>query len=196
MPDFSTREVALSVHNGLKIELYRGEQRLTTAAFFEELASDDSFRYYFNGLLSNGPYPAFFWETPAMKGSTLQRNFEMVMIDSPILAMRKPDPVTFRAYFKSSGETAVFPSLRNDALLMVPSPQTSFDAYPHIGAFVRQAPLEQIDQYWKVVAQQVLQTVDKEWRWLSTSGMGVSWLHVRLDSRPKYYVYKPYKLAH
>ncbi|MGI9175867.1 MAG: DUF6940 family protein [Rhodothermales bacterium] len=23
--------------------------------------------------------------------------------------------------------------------------------------------------------------------WLSTAGGGVSWLHVRLDSRPKYY---------
>lgn len=29
--------------------------------------------------------------------------------------------------------------------------------------------------------------------WVSTSGLGVSWLHVRLDSRPKYYTYAPYK---
>jgi len=29
--------------------------------------------------------------------------------------------------------------------------------------------------------------------WLSTSGLGVGWLHVRLDSRPKYYTYEPYK---
>ena len=29
--------------------------------------------------------------------------------------------------------------------------------------------------------------------WLSTSGLGVYWLHVRLDSRPKYYTYEPYK---
>jgi hypothetical protein len=30
--------------------------------------------------------------------------------------------------------------------------------------------------------------------WVSTAGMGVSWLHVRLDNRPKYYGYKPYRL--
>jgi len=27
----------------------------------------------------------------------------------------------------------------------------------------------------------------------STAGAGVSWLHVRLDDRPKYYGFKPYK---
>jgi hypothetical protein len=29
--------------------------------------------------------------------------------------------------------------------------------------------------------------------WLSTAGAGVSWLHVRLDDRPKYYGYAPYR---
>jgi hypothetical protein len=30
--------------------------------------------------------------------------------------------------------------------------------------------------------------------WLSTSGLGVYWLHVRLDTHPKYYQYQPYKV--
>jgi hypothetical protein len=30
--------------------------------------------------------------------------------------------------------------------------------------------------------------------WLSTAGDGIAWLHVRLDSRPKYYSYGPYRL--
>lgn len=29
--------------------------------------------------------------------------------------------------------------------------------------------------------------------WLSTAGMGVSWLHVRLDARPKYYGFAAYR---
>ena len=29
--------------------------------------------------------------------------------------------------------------------------------------------------------------------WVSTAGAGVSWLHVRLDDRPKYYGYQPYR---
>ncbi|MBX3248007.1 MAG: hypothetical protein KF901_12575 [Myxococcales bacterium] len=31
--------------------------------------------------------------------------------------------------------------------------------------------------------------------WLSTAGLGVDWLHVRLDARPKYYRHAPYKRA-
>ncbi len=31
--------------------------------------------------------------------------------------------------------------------------------------------------------------------WLSTAGAGVSWLHVRLDDRPKYYGHGPYRTA-
>jgi hypothetical protein len=29
--------------------------------------------------------------------------------------------------------------------------------------------------------------------WLSTNGDGVSWLHVRIDERPKYYTHGPYR---
>lgn len=29
--------------------------------------------------------------------------------------------------------------------------------------------------------------------WLNTAGGGVAWLHIRLDHRPKYYRYLPYK---
>ena len=29
--------------------------------------------------------------------------------------------------------------------------------------------------------------------WLSTSGAGVAWLHVRLDDRPKYIQHAPYR---
>jgi len=30
--------------------------------------------------------------------------------------------------------------------------------------------------------------------WLSTAGGGVSWLHVRLDDRPKYYHHAAYRV--
>jgi hypothetical protein len=29
--------------------------------------------------------------------------------------------------------------------------------------------------------------------WVSTSGLGVYWLYIRLDSFPKYYNFQPYK---
>ena len=29
--------------------------------------------------------------------------------------------------------------------------------------------------------------------WLSTNGLGVAWLHARIDARPKYYSHRPYR---
>jgi len=29
--------------------------------------------------------------------------------------------------------------------------------------------------------------------WVSTSGLGVAWLHVRVDSKPKYYSHEAYR---
>ena len=29
--------------------------------------------------------------------------------------------------------------------------------------------------------------------WFSTSGLGVTWVHLRLDERPKYITYAPYR---
>ena len=53
-----------------------------------------------------------------------------------------------------------------------------------------------VSALWSAVATEMLTRLerDKETRlWLSTSGMGVSWLHIRLDKYPKYYNYLPYK---
>jgi len=30
--------------------------------------------------------------------------------------------------------------------------------------------------------------------WISTAGLGVTWLHVRIDSSPKYYTHAPYRM--
>lgn len=44
-----------------------------------------------------------------------------------------------------------------------------------------------------MVAQQYLQRLGKGGTvWLSTSGLGVYWLHFRIDARPKYYQYSEF----
>ena len=70
------------------------------------------------------------------------------------------------------------------------------DCGAHIASFVREASREQVHSLFEAVGVEVeerLQEVSP--LWVSTSGMGVFWLHVRLDSRPKYYTYAPYKSA-
>lgn len=102
-----------------------------------------------------------------------------------------------------------FWNLGKDSLLVVPCPndseivpggRDSFQMYAHLAPFVRSKATEHIRALWSSVGQLALQMLLSPSRpaddklWISTSGLGVSWLHVRLDKRPKYYNYNPYKL--
>ena len=68
--------------------------------------------------------------------------------------------------------------------------------YAHLAAFVREAPETQVRAFGAAVGSAMLARMaevgDKP-IWLSTSGLGVAWLHARLYSRPKYYTHGPYK---
>lgn len=169
-----------------------------TVAFSDVLQgwqNDAMFRALFNAWLAESPYSAFRWETPPVTFDTLKQPFEFVLLDSPWLSCR-PDTEAFAEYFQQSPEqdVLVFPNLGGDALMVVPGPMTRISAYTHLAAFVREAPGGQQDQLWRVVGQAMTRRVNTTKPvWLSTAGGGVSWLHVRLDDRPKYYAYGPYR---
>jgi len=78
-------------------------------------------------------------------------------------------------------------------LLVVPSPQADDAAYAHIAAFTRNGPDPQNHALWQILGQTMQQRITNQPIWLNTEGSGVSWLHIRLDSRPKYYGFSPYK---
>ena len=71
--------------------------------------------------------------------------------------------------------------------MVVPCPLADPSAYGHLAAFIRHAPEEQRDALWRRIGEAMAQRVGMKPVWLSTAGAGVSWLHVRLDDRPKYY---------
>lgn len=158
--------------------------------------ADLRFRHFFNTLLASSSFNAFLWETPPITIDTLAQPFEFVLIDSPSFFRRPADPMTFRSYFvtESSGDGIVtFPSLYNDSTLIVPVPRGPVNAYGHLAAFIRQAPESQVDALWRVVSVAVASMIAHTPLWLSTAGGGVAWLHVRLDTRPKYYMFNSYR---
>jgi hypothetical protein len=157
----------------------------------------ETFRTFFNSLLADAPFPAFFWETPAVNQLTVKRPFEFVLVDSPQLAKVGSNSSAFASHFAaaSDGKAVVtFPNLRQDALLVVPCPQGPPSAYSHLAAFVRQAPESQQHCLWQTVGLTLQQQLQQQPIWLSTSGLGVYWLHVRLDSYTKYYSFQPYRV--
>jgi hypothetical protein len=138
-------------------------------------------------------FDAYRWETPAVTQFNIDREFECVLLDSPGLG-KNPDANAFSQYYRTHAvdDVAVFPNLGRDAILIVPSPVTSESAYGHLAAFNRLAPDHQKHSLWQRVGETMLRHVGEKPVWLNTAGGGVSWLHVRLDSRPKYYGYSPY----
>jgi hypothetical protein len=77
-------------------------------------------------------------------------------------------------------------------VLVVPAPRVAASAYGHIAAFVRNAPPEQIDLLFRRVAVAIEQRLTDKPLWVNTAGLGVPWLHVRLDSHPTYHRHRPF----
>ena len=157
--------------------------------------SNAAFRHFFNQLLAEAPWQAFFWEMPPVTRATQDQLFECVLVDSPALSGVHPDASAFADYFKDAEadtEVAGFTNLGCDAFLVAPRPLGDADLYPHLAAFVRGAPATRQQAFWQYLGAAVRERLSDQPLWLSTSGLGVYWLHARLDSFPKYYTYGPY----
>jgi hypothetical protein len=158
---------------------------------------DGKFWEFFAALISQSPFDAFFWETPPVTKQTLERSFEFVVVEGASLSRLRPDPSPFASHFSSrpSEEVLTFPNLGGDAVLVVPAPLAEPGCYTHLARFLRDAPRSQVDAFWRSTGLAMQERISAAPTWLSTAGMGVSWLHLRLDSRPKYYRHEPYKAS-
>lgn len=174
-----------------KYHLLNEERPFTTQQILQNWQSDESFRRFFINLLADAPFDAYFWETPPLTTSLLERPFEFVLVDAPALASVPAQRHAFANYFNNE-PVVDFPNLGGDAHLVVPCPQKPPDAFAHLATFSRIAPLDQQHQFWQRVGLVVMNAMGERPLWLSTSGLGVYWLHVRLDARPKYYTFRPY----
>ena len=187
--------------NDGKVTRYRVLSNGVTLSYGDALTllrDNREFRAYLSAQLNQSPYSAFRWETPHICAGNRSRDFEFVLLDYPSFSTRKTDPEAYKSYFaKSDDENGIvsFANLSGDATLIVPSPRTNGNAYGHFAAFLRNAPELQIDALWQTIGEVVLANVSDRPLWLSTAGGGVAWLHVRLDSTPKYYGFAPYRNA-
>lgn len=157
---------------------------------------DEGFRDEYTRRLAEHPHDAFAWETVPSSATTSQRSFEDVIVHSPALARVSPDPAPFQARFAAAIDgICTFQNLGGDARLIAPAPLVADDCYTHLATFVRRAPREQVHALWREVGR----AVAEHWQsssdviWVSTAGLGVHWLHVRLDRRPKYYRHAPFR---
>lgn len=187
-------EVRQLDHRTIQVRLME-ESSLTFAEVIGLLEDDTEFRSFFTRSIQEAGYDSYFWEVPPVTSSTLSQPFEFVVVEGASLEFLRPDPKPFAEHFAARAGASVidFRNLGGDAQLVVPAPVASdTGCYTHLGRFLREAPSSQIDAFWQTVGRSMRQRISTSPLWLSTAGMGVSWLHLRLDSRPKYYRHRAY----
>lgn len=192
---WSSQVESLKCDRGQKISIFCEGKRVTYSEVIELWQDDETFRLFWLSELASAPFAAYFWETPPVTLSTVHKAFEFVLVDSPHLARVTSQPSSFKKYFETAcDEVIAFPNLSQDALLVVPCPTAKISVYSHLALFVREAPLSQKHSFWRTVGKVLTTRLNEQPTWVSTSGLGVYWLHVRLDSYPKYYTFNPYKV--
>jgi len=149
----------------------------------------------------------YYWECAPVSASALDARYEHVIKD------RHPqgdifDTNAFAEHFGAAREhgkdVAVFANLGGDATLVAPLPDAFSRGFERAGgciaSFVRVhdevgAPARVVHELVRAVGVEVRRALRRtgEPVWLSTNGDGVSWLHVRIDERPKYYTHGPYR---
>ena len=187
-----------------------GGRPLTWAEAALGWRDDRGFRARFVAALTGaewGPFgpagwPAWFWETPAVERAGADRAFEWMLIETAAFAGARADPAPFGRRLDGPEPAVAFDNLGRDARLIVPTRPPSTGAaepelapYAHLASFVRRAPPARSDALWTRVGTELLAWFERTAApvWVSTSGLGVHWVHVRLDARPKYVTHAPYR---
>jgi len=179
---------------GETLALSQDGRALSVTGVIADWRDDAEFRDAFIAELATTRWPAFFWEMPPLMPATLAAPFECALIRSDALAQTRANDGDFAQHPRGSEAVAVFPNLGGDALLVAPSKIADAGCYGHIAAFLRSAPREQQHALFRTLALEIEKRLAASPRrfWISTSGLGVPWVHVRLDSVPKYYQYRRY----
>ncbi len=167
---------------------------LTWAEAAEALRHDRSLQDELTRVCAE--HAGIFWECVPSARAHQDVPFAFVTVQTEAVAALTVDRRAFpRELAAATGPVAVFRNLSGDALLLVPTGAVP-EGCAHLASWCRSAPASEQRALWAEVGRQVqawwARTADPVW--VSTSGLGVSWLHVRLDERPKYYSHRPYRL--
>lgn len=137
-----------------------------------------------------------FMEWPKLTHLSLKNPFHAVFLPSNELAFTIPNPKAFN--MDNQEKVIVIKNLSRDTMLVIPDLNSSKN-FAHLTTFMievdEREDKELIEQYWKAVGETIKTEIEKNGKngtWVSTSGLGIPWLHMRISQSPKYYHYKEY----
>ncbi len=176
-----------------RVRIYRDEKVSSYLDVVRAWQKDSTSRTAIVDFLADVKLNAYRWETTPVMNGIAHDPFEFVLLDAPGL-VGKADAKAFADQFKNAAGNGVvvFPNLEQDATLIAPVPIDASSSYRHLAGFCRTAPVAQQHEFWEAVGREAEKRIDNQPMWVSTSGAGVSWLHIRIESSPKYYSYADY----
>ena len=190
--DYSSKNVL--VDKGVRLfRLFADERLLTNEDVFRLWQEDATFALFYSKTILKAGYEGFCWEMPPVTSSSLKVDHEYVVVESASHRNIQANPAPFNEHFRGGVLTVAFPNLGKNGVMIAPAPGDHIDG-GSISSFLRSASRDRVVDLWAVVGREVNRRVSDVPLWVSTAGLGVSWLHVRLDSRPKYYRYNPYRI--
>ena len=95
---FTTKKEILS-DSVNRYKIYQNNRQLTYNQVLELLKNNADFRLFYNDLLVQSPFEAFFWENPPITKSTIQQSYEFVLVNSNRLSRVEADNRTFSKFF-------------------------------------------------------------------------------------------------
>ena len=124
--------------------------------------------------------------------SRIRGTFRQDLIRDHALDVIQSNPAQFSAHLTQVNKkdvSATFPNLDGSCTLVVPVVHTHHD-YSTLYDFVRHASNSVQIQFWRDVSgaiQRLAFRHPNERIWVSTHGLGVPYLHIRICKQPKYY---------
>jgi len=148
-------------------------------------------------------FSGYFWECPPISKEKLHEPFQFVLTKTTFFDGISQNYSAYQEHIDRNigKEVCSFlnlpdPSGISDTTLIIPIPKTG-KCYKSIASFVKNAPDNQWQDFWQEVGKSLSENLNSisnsDLRWLSTSGTGVSYLHVRICDKPKYYSFDKYK---
>jgi hypothetical protein len=183
---------AIPGHAGVSLEALRGGAPVSRQAFYEALRDEAPLRAKLSEVLLGLGMSALAWETAPLSRSNAARAMVQLVLPHPALARTEADPSSFADHLASGAGTEGvrwFENFGRDARLVVPCEPRRGARFAHLASFLAHASHAQTDALWQLVGHLACEHLARTDApvWVSTAGMAVPWLHVRLDLRPKYY---------
>ena len=183
---------AIPGHAGVSLEALRAGAPLSRQAFFEALRDETALRTTLTDVLVGLGMSAVAWECAPLSRANGARAMTQLVLPHPALARTEADPSPFADHLAGgSGTEGVrwFENFGKDARLVVPCEPRRGARFAHLVSFLEHASASQRDALWQLVGRLACEHLARTDApvWVSTAGMAVPWLHVRLDLRPKYY---------